>query len=131
MGIYNPFGKVFRIFRPLETHWRTARCEEVDCPHYLMGWQTKIDDSAAFGKEQALYVRHKSGRRFLEQRDGTMTTFTFHPEQQCFREHKLPLDQDPYFIVGQNHRGQAIEPERWKEDWNETSYQFSKAKKEG
>lgn len=131
MGIYNPFGKVFRIFRPLQTHWRKARCDEVACTHHLMGWQTNVDESTDFGKEQGLYIRHKSGRRFLEQRDGTMITFTFHPEQQCFREHLLPLEQDPYFIVGQNHGKQVMEPDRWKDDWNETAYQFGRAKKEG
>jgi hypothetical protein len=131
MGIYNPFDKVFRIFRPLRTHWRKARCEEVACSHYLLGWQTNVDEASEIGKEQGLYIRYQSGREFTEVRVATVTTFTFRAEQQCFRGHQLPREQDPYFIIKQNHDKQAIEPDRWKEEYNETAHHLNKIRKEG
>lgn len=114
-------GDRYAIKRPLETHWRPARCEEVDCPHYLSGWVTIIDERTSFGQAQASYIRTRSRRSFREERDAAgMTQFIFAPGQRCFREHKLP--EKPPFFTQQRVQGAAIVLPfaEWTERYNET-----------
>lgn len=67
-----------------------AACKDVGCQNWLHGWKTIVDESdPVLGREQAKFIRLKSGRTFKEQRDGVgLTVFTFAPFQRCFAEHK-------------------------------------------
>lgn len=93
--------QTFQVLAPKATHFRQATCAEIDCPHYLHGWRTTIDESTELGQQQAWYVRNQSGRRFTEDRDQApgLTTFTFEAGQRCFGQHQVRLDKPELFIV--------------------------------
>lgn len=81
----------FSIVSPPDRLVRSA-CEGVGCEARRLGWQTTIDEGTDLGKQQAAYIRQKSGRTFREQRTGQpgaqLTVFTFEAGQRCFAEHQ-------------------------------------------
>ena len=81
--------KSYVISAPLSTHWHVATCADVDCGHYLAGWDSVIDERTELGQAQAAYIRRDAGRRFREERqpDG-LTRFSFEAGQKCFRQHQ-------------------------------------------
>lgn len=89
--------KTFEVNRPRNTHFRKAKCTEVECPNNQRGWRTVCDVSTALGKSQANYIRLKSGRSFTVEQSGDLTTFTFPAGQMCFSDHRVPLDREPFF----------------------------------
>lgn len=114
--------KTYAIQAPRSTHQRKTTCAEVDCSNHLMGWLTRIDEATELGARQAAYIRNLSNRKFRETRDGQMTCFAFHPGQQCFAEHWVPLDREPQFVVlggdwRGNPRGEAPRVHRTFDDW--------------
>ena len=71
--------------------WQTASCKDVDCPHYLLGFKTSLDETREDMRDAADWIRHKSGLHFTEQHDVEgLTVFIFPPGQRCFREHMEP-----------------------------------------
>lgn len=99
--------QTFGIQQAPETHTRPATCVEVECEHHARGWQLLVDESTDLGVRQGQYLRGMSGRAFTEDRteDG-LTRFTFAAEQDCFRQHRVPLDRPAVFlVVGGDHRG--------------------------
>lgn len=96
-----PIGamRTYAVRAPLETHWRTASCQEVDCEAYQNGWVTVLDLSTELGEQQARYIKFHSGRHYTVEENYPLVTLTFPPEQQCFRPHQLPLERDPVLIV--------------------------------
>ena len=108
--------------RPQATHWRKATCKEVNCPQGLQGWLTVVDVSTTLGQAQEVYIRRSSGRRFTEKQYGTVIEFTFYPGQDCFREHRVPLDRGPILTRG----GHIQEFDQWIDGWNENAYQIHK-----
>ena len=123
------------ISRPLDPPgtllgwWRQARCEEADCPRYLNGFVTMIDERTNFGQAQARYIRKHSGREFTEavMPDG-LTHFTFKPGQQCWSQHKIPTDKDPLFShrVPSTGESRVMRPADWKDHFNEGSYRLQR-----
>jgi hypothetical protein len=101
--------KTYTVAAPLSTHFAAATCEQVDCPHYLGGWQSAIDETTELGQSQAYYIRRDSGRGYTEQRLPTgLTLFTFPPGQRCFAsaDHKRRLEREERFIIrGGDWRG--------------------------
>jgi hypothetical protein len=101
--------KTYAMRRPLKTHWQPAACEDVDCPKFLRGWVTTIDESSELGQAQAHYIRHDRSRSHAEERTPEgLTRFTFKAGQVCFgsSEHRQPLFKDPVFLVkGGDWRG--------------------------
>ena len=120
----------FGIARPLATHWRRASCAEMDCPHYIWGWETLIDERTDFGKMQADYIRHKSGREFKEEvLANGLIRFEFHAGQRCFREHKVPLEREPLLTRGVPRL--PVEMGRWIWEFNQNSYNLNQRRKQG
>jgi len=78
--------KTYTIISPTD---RTvvAACEQVGCLAWRNGWDTVVDESTELGRNQAAYIRLRSGRTFRESRSGTLTAFRFEAHQRCFREH--------------------------------------------
>lgn len=120
--------KTYAALAPLPSHFRAAKCDEVDCPHYRDGWQSVIDEATELGQAQAHYIRRSSGRSFVEARDGALTVFLFEPGQPCFAAHQVPLERPPIFLVrdgdwrGNPHGTQPrihARPEDWVEDFAE------------
>lgn len=92
----------YRILNPISTHFRPATCEDVDCEHYLSGWQSLIDESTDLGQRQAHYIRKESARRYTESRNGAgLTVFTFEAGQSCFgaSKHRTNVGLNPLFAV--------------------------------
>ena len=109
----------FSASRPLTTHWREASCKEVDCPHYLLGWETKVDVSTPLGKQQYEYILHMSGRKGNGKKDGDIITFKFSPEQKCFREHKLPIEREPILSIQNGYDRRITKTGEWHDEMNE------------
>lgn len=121
-------GQTFRMSMPVATHRRVASCREVDCSHYLEGWKTIV----ATGSAQALYIKHHSERRFIEQTEAGQTAFLFHPGQECFRNHTVPLGRPPFLL--HRKRGpprRIIDPNQFHDTFNEEMYQAGEATKRG
>lgn len=126
--------KTYALVAPLASHWRPARCEEVDCANQAAGWRTVIDEATELGQAQAYYVRAQSGRRFVETREAGLTVFTFEPGQRCFAAHQAPLEREPtYLVKGGDWRGnprgtplrQHARPQDWVEDFAEHQQQLA------
>jgi hypothetical protein len=121
--------KTYQIAAPRATHWRPATCAEVECDHYVHGWQTIVPaDSAA-----AEYIRHDRSRRHIEERrDGGLAVFTFEPGQRGFapaHDHQVPTGRPERFLVtGGDWRGNPAgipprvhtRPDDWVEDFQES-----------
>lgn len=87
--------QTYRVDIPLDTHWRKATCAEVDCPHYLDGWVTRVPTDSADER-----LVRASGRKPLHvHRDGGFTVFTFAAGTACFRAatHRMQLDRPALF----------------------------------
>jgi hypothetical protein len=98
--------KTYAISAPIQTHMRPATCAEVECAAWAHGWSTTVDVGTDLGVRQAGYIVGSSGRKFNSAQAGGMLTFTFPSGQRCFREHHVPLEREPIFIVrGGDHRG--------------------------
>lgn len=122
--------KTYALRLPPATHYRKARCEEVDCRANANGWVTHIDVSTDLGQRQAKYVVDKSGRTFLETTSIStpyLREFRFPPGQQCFADHQVPLEREPLYVVqGGDWRGNPRGEQRvhtraadWVEDFAE------------
>lgn len=98
----------FQLVRPKATHWRPATCAQFRCRAHLTGWTSRF----AADDPRVLYVRHGSGRRFVETRDPTgWVVFRFEPGQTCFRqhEHRLPLEREPvHRVLHGDYRGAVL-----------------------
>ena len=71
--------------------WQEASCKDVDCPHYLFGFKTTLDETRDDMKEAADWIRYRSGLHFTESHDiEGLTVFVFPPGQRCFRKHVEP-----------------------------------------
>jgi hypothetical protein len=122
--------KTYEIRAPRSSHHRRATCAEADCPNYLLGWRTQVDETSELGQKQAHYIRHDSGRRFLEEQLAPQATvFTFEAGQSCFAsdQHTVRLDRPELFVVkGGDWRGNPLQtpaavlnPGSWVDDFGE------------
>jgi hypothetical protein len=119
--------KTYQLLAPRSTHYRSASCAEAHCAFREHGWQSIVDVSTDLGRAQAEYIRRECGRRFSETRDEHgRAVFTFEAGQRCFREHQVPLDRPPLYVVRDgdwrgNPRGTEprihTRPEDWVDDF--------------
>lgn len=91
--------KTYELRAPHTTHFRKASCAEVECEAWRNGWVTSIDVNTALGGQQANYIRLHSGRVFTVAELNNLVAFTFSPGQECFREHHVPLEREPFYVV--------------------------------
>lgn len=91
--------KTYSLRSPRATHTRKATCAEVDCRHQREGWITRIDVGTELGARQANYIRLHSGRRFTYSQAASLVTFVFAAGQECFAEHRVPLDRPAFYLV--------------------------------
>jgi|SRR5690606_17366062 len=81
-----------------------AVCEQVGCEAWRHGWDSVIDESTELGRQQAAYIRHRSGRTFREMRTETgLTVFRFESGQRCFAEHRTRPEL--YLVRDGDYRG--------------------------
>ena len=114
--------KTYQMSRPVKTHWRVAKCREVLCRHYVQGWLTILP----VGHDQAGWIRHDSGLRFVETVEGGMVQFKFNAEQECFKgragQHKIQLERDPLFLID----GRTTDYDPWMDNFRENQYQIGR-----
>lgn len=124
----DPHQTQWEVLQPLETHFRPAKCSEVECPHWLMGWQTLIDEKTQFGQAQAGYIRHESARQFKEEHnEAGLTVFIFEAGQKCFRQHKQLLERPAVF----RKNGSIMDGEDWIYDQKEQLYRLKTLRDRG
>lgn len=122
--------RTFQVMAPRKTHFRSATCQEVNCPRITLGWASIIDESTGLGQRQADYIRRASGRKFTEERTPEgLTRFVFAPNQECFDQHYTRDWNRPelYFVRDGDWRGnprgtrarQHSRPEHWVEEFAE------------
>lgn len=130
--------KTFKILQPLATHYREARCEEVECRNNRDGWVTLLDEAnpAHAGLFASLQA---SGRQYERMRSEEaaertgmtfppgLTAFVFRPGQQCFERHNVGLGRDPMFIHDAG-RGPVRHRDglSFNAEFNESAYQASR-----
>jgi len=95
--------KTYAIRSALTTHYRPARCAEIDCPDYIHGWYLKIDGTPP----DLLHAAKTSGRKFTigELWGGSGEAFQaliFEAGQECFRvsTHVKSLERPEFFYAG-------------------------------
>lgn len=93
--------QTYQIQAPQSTHYRPGTCEEADCPQYINGWVSLIDESTELGQRQANYIRSHSGRRFVREPvdSNGPVKYTFEAGQKCFGSHQVRLDKPELFLV--------------------------------
>ena len=115
--------KTYEMRSPLSTHFRPATCAEVDCPHYLHGWQVRVEAL----EERVLRAVQRSGRKYVVRKvaDGE-TYLEFEAGQPCFRQslHRARIDRPPLYIVRDgdfrgNPRGTKARLHQRPQDWVE------------
>lgn len=127
-------AEVFMLQRPLPTHWRRATCAEVGCIQREQGWVVVLDPSAPSYAEQRR-LAERSGRRFEVtttdavneargmQLPAGLEALVFAPGQECFREHRVPVEREPVYL--HQSRGRLVTHaswESWRDEFNERAY---------
>lgn len=122
--------KSYSVRYPLSTHWRKATCEEVDCPQYMLGWDTVVDVGTELGQRQYDYITHDRSRSYTMTKEGlTLVRFHYGPGNQPFagpsHDHRIKVERAPLMLVtGGDWRGnpRGTEPvvhrnaENWVDD---------------
>ncbi len=98
-GLPSEKRKTYSIDKPIASHTREARCEEVDCAAQAGGWETLVNESTDLGARQAHYIRTVAARHFTETLAAGVTTFRFPPGEQCFAGHRVSLDRPEIYLV--------------------------------
>lgn len=121
-------SRVFQATWPKSSHWRQASCEEVACPHYLLGWVTRV----IIGSDNDLYIRADRKRKYKLVKEGDLNAYYFEPGQQCFRSeagaHYVRLERGPWLTINAPDRQparlerDAMEAERWQHEFNSGYY---------
>ena len=111
-------SNTYRASAPPSTHFRPATCAEVDCTHYLGGWQTILADN---DKDNAAWIRNYSGLQFTESRSDGTVAFTFAPGQPCCRRNapRISLERPSIFTVNSGLGFSRREPDQWVDEMGE------------
>lgn len=102
--------QTYEATAPLETHWRPATCEEVECKAWAQGWTADVppnsDDEVRIKQTYDAEIRR--GAVISSRTPEGFTRYHFPAGTACFRRvwHKLPLERDAIFTVRSgDHRG--------------------------
>ena len=135
--------RTFSATNPRSTHTRPASCEEIDCQHFLTGWNTVVDEGTELGARQAHYIRHDRSRSHREHQDPDLggTVFFFPPGQRCFRadQHRVSLFRPPILTTRRGDwRGSPdnwcrrfVRPEDWVDDFATHTDQIAERRRRG
>lgn len=117
--------KTYAMVSPLSTHFRPATCAEVDCPHYLNGWRTRVETLTP----ELLRTARNSGRHYtVEQVAQGESYLVFSAGQPCFKasQHRARIERPPLYVVRDgDHRGNPRgtkarlfqRPDQWVDDF--------------
>ena len=127
--------KTYSIDTPGGTHWREVDCETFGCPTLATGWSTFVDESTPLGRQQAHYIRTKSGRRYTMKFKNSLTVFVFLAGTECFETHREQYRPEIYRVRGGDWRGIVGEirthdkPDHWAEDFAHHQDELAKAQR--
>lgn len=115
--------KTYAVHAPLSTHFRPATCEEVDCPHYIHGWRTRVEGLPP----DLLHAARTSGRHYREvQLAEGETWMEFSAGQSCFQvsKHRKRIEKPELYIVRDgdlrgNPRGTKARLHQRPADWQD------------
>ncbi len=129
---YTSYGFVM----PRDTHQVKISCERADCAARRNGWKTTVDVNTGLGAQQANYIRLHSGRRFTVTEDGSLVTFTFLVDQDCFADHYMNLEREPVFTKKRGdwrsgERPRVIGGTQWLDEFAANQEAIADAIKEG
>lgn len=110
--------KSYVLASPVDTHFRPATCQEVECAGYTKGWVSAFDGTDPEDVPKINWVRDFCDRQFTEHRGvrvpkldggtavalddaGPLTVFVFPPGQMCFEaaDHRMTLEREPLYVV--------------------------------
>jgi len=112
--------QTYEIRSPITSHFRVASCKEYGCAGREHGWMTALDESNEKQADWAHWIRTESKRKYREERQGSLVTFTFEPGQTCFRTHHVPQHRPPIYLVRQGDltaRGSVVRHHTSGESW--------------
>lgn len=120
------YYKNYRISTPLETHYRRATCQEIDCEAFRDGWTMHKEKLTP----QMLFAIKQSRRKYREINMAPGETYlVFEPGQVCFKapQHRVSLERPEFYFAGRglytifNERTATrhTKPEFWIEDMQE------------
>ena len=110
---------IYRADLPADTHREPATCREVDCPQFLLGFKTTLNESDEMHAQAANDIR-AGAREYTEMREiEGLTTFIFPPGQECFASfrHSQPSGRPPILTRDDYLH---TRPQDWNEDMNQT-----------
>lgn len=119
LGAYKTYG----WSAPLRTHWRPAKCDEVDCAAYRNGWTSTVDLATELGQRQADFMQHDRSRSCRQEKvGGTLLAFVYGPGNTCFEadSHRVPLGRPALFTLTGTHwmaRQRPARIYRGPQDW--------------
>lgn len=132
--------QTYAVVRPARTHWRRGTCVQVGCEKRERGWRQTIDLNTPLGQDQARYIKQHSGRSYTKigQLNG-IVELEFAAGQDCFAEHKVPLDRDSLFLLKGgdwrgNPRGTAprkLSPVAWRDNFGENQEKLAELAQRG
>lgn len=98
--LVQPGRQKFVVDAPLETHWRDASCEEVECQFWRAGFTSVLDTAQERHRDIIAWLDSgATGLQFVKVRKAdTLMEIHFPPGQQCL-ESRLP-----YAKQGRPHR---------------------------
>lgn len=95
--------QTFEVDAPLETHWRSATCEEVECKAFTRGWtSTVLPESIEEIRILKVYEAElRRGAVTFALTPENFRCYNFPAGTECFRRiwHRLPLERPAIFTV--------------------------------
>lgn len=124
-------GRLYRVTAPLATHWRGASCREIDCDHYLNGWQVRVETTPG----ALIHTATHCGRKFtrVEVAEGE-TYLVFEAGQSCFQAgiHKVPVGRPELYLVrNRGDQRRFDRPDQWVDDFATHVDKIEQIRKEG
>lgn len=91
----------YSLKAPMKTHRRrVASCEEFgDCINYQNGFEVQLDLATTEGQFHAETIRNLRGYQYTVEKRGELTTYTFPAGQNCFGQHTVPIEREPFYLV--------------------------------
>jgi hypothetical protein len=124
-----PTNTHYQITWTQDAHFINASCKEVDCPHFLNGWITRV----VIGSPQEYYIKQDKSRKAIGIKvDDATVEYHYSKGQKCFRTHRVKLEKAPFFTVNQAGRETGrlirnnIDFDEWTDRFNEQSYKNSR-----
>ena len=124
-----PHTNTYQISWNRDTHFRVATCDEVDCPHFINGWVTRV----VIGSPQDHYIKQDTSRKSIGVKiDDATIEYYYESGQKCFRQHQTKVERAPFLTIDQVGKESGrlirnnIDFDEWTDRFNEQSYRATR-----